>query len=126
MEASIDRFLTTHAGSLPRSDELVSLQVSQYRGDSIETDELEPFPGLRANILGIIPFINAASTITVKTRERLQDTATESSSATTVTSGINPVRESGRFVRANVKIASGVNYDHAQGVDLSLTRAGVR
>ena len=41
METSIDRFLTTHAGSLPRSDELVSLQVSQYRGDSIETDELE-------------------------------------------------------------------------------------
>jgi len=92
----------------------------------IETDEIEPFPGLRANVLGVRPFINAASTVTVKTRERLQDTATESSSATTVTSGVNPVRESGRFVRANVKIASGVNYDHAQGVDLSLTRAGVR
>ena len=92
----------------------------------IETDEIEPFPGLRSNVLGVRPFINAASTITVKTRERLQDTATESSSATTVTSGVNPVRESGRFVRANVKIASGVNYDHAQGVDLSLARAGVR
>jgi len=92
----------------------------------IETDEIEPFPGLRANVLGVRPFINAASTITVKTRERLQDTASESSSATTVTSGVNPVRESGRFVRANVKIASGINYDHAQGVDLSLARAGVR
>jgi len=92
----------------------------------IETDEIEPFPGLRSNVLGVRPFVNAASTITVKTRERLQDTATESSSATTVTSGVNPVRESGRFIRANVKIASGVNYDHAQGVDLSLARAGVR
>jgi len=92
----------------------------------IETDEIEPFPGLRANVLGVRPFVNAASTITVKTRERLQDTASESSSATTVTSGVNPVRESGRFIRANVKIASGVNYDHAQGVDLSLVRAGVR
>ena len=92
----------------------------------IETDEIEPFPGLRANVLGIRPFVNAASTITVKTRERLQDTASESSSTSTVTSGVNPVRESGRFVRANVKIASGTNFDHAQGVDLSLTRAGVR
>jgi len=92
----------------------------------IETDEIEPFPGLRSNVLGVRPFVNAASTVTVKTRERLQDTASESSSATTVTSGINPVRESGRFIRANVKIASGTNYDHAQGVDLSLARAGVR
>ena len=41
MKASVDRFLTTHAGSLPRSDQLVSLQVAQYRGDSIETEDLE-------------------------------------------------------------------------------------
>ena len=92
----------------------------------IETDELEPFPGLRANILGVRPLINASSTVTVKTRERLQDTATESSSASTVTSGINPVRQSGRYIRANVKIASGTTYDHAQGVDISATRAGTR
>jgi len=92
----------------------------------IETDEIEPFPGLRANILGVRPFVNAAATVTVKTRERLQDTATESSSATTVASGINPLRESGRFIRANVKVASGTAYDHAQGVDLSLARAGIR
>ena len=59
-------------------------------------------------------------------KERLQDTASESSSASTVTSGVNPVRESGRFIRANVKIASGINYDHAQGVDIAITRAGVR
>ena len=81
---------------------------------------------LRSNVLGVRPFINAASTITVKTRERLQDTASESSSTTTVTSGVNPVRQSGRFIRANIKIASGVNYDHTQGVDMALTRAGVR
>jgi hypothetical protein len=107
-----------------------SYEAAIFSGNSneseIETDEIEPFPGLRANVLGVRPFINAASTVTVKTRERLQDTATESSSATTVTSGVNPVRESGRFIRANVKIASGVSYDHAQGVDLALARAGVR
>ena len=92
----------------------------------IETSELELFPGLRANILGVRPIVNAASTVTVKTRERLQDTAIESSSTSTVTSGINPIRESGRYIRANVKIASGTNFDHAQGIDFSASRAGVR
>ena len=105
-------------------------KASIFSGNSneceIETDEIEPFPGLRANVLGVRPFVNSASTVTIKTRERLQDTATESSSASTVTSGVNPVRESGRFVRANVKIASGTTYDHAQGVDISMTKAGVR
>ena len=108
------------------SDYKAAIFAGTDNESEIETDEIEPFPGLRANILGIRPFINAASTITVKTRERLQDTATESSSASTVTSGVNPVRESGRFVRANVKIASGTGFDHAQGIDLSATRAGVR
>ena len=108
------------------SDYKAAIFAGTDNESEIETDEIEPFPGLRANILGVRPFINAASTITVKTRERLQDTATESSSTSTVASGVNPVRESGRFVRANVKIASGTNFDHAQGVDLSLTRAGVR
>jgi hypothetical protein len=92
----------------------------------IETDEVEPYPGLRSNILGIRPIVNAASTVTIKTRERLQDTATESSSVSTVTSGVNPVRESGRYIRTNVKIASGINFDHAQGIDLSATKAGIR
>ena len=108
------------------SDYKAAIFAGTDNESEIETDEIEPFPGLRSNVLGVRPFINAASTITVKTRERLQDTATESSSATTVTSGVNPVRESGRFVRANVKIASGTGFDHAQGIDLSATRAGVR
>ncbi len=108
------------------SDYKAAIFSGNSNESEIETDEIEPFPGLRANVLGVRPFINAASTVTVKTRERLQDTATESSSTTTVTSGVNPVRESGRFVRANIKIASGINYDHAQGVDMALTRAGVR
>ena len=34
MRTSETRFLTTHAGSLPRSDELVALQVAQSRGEA--------------------------------------------------------------------------------------------
>jgi hypothetical protein len=92
----------------------------------IETSELEPFPGLRANITGVRPIVDATATVTVKTKERLADDETESSSSSMVTSGINPVRKSGRYVRANVKIASGTTFNHAQGVDLIASRAGQR
>ena len=43
-----------------------------------------------------------------------------------VSSGINPLRKSGRYVRANVKVASGTKFNHAQGVDLVASRAGQR
>jgi len=108
------------------SDYKAAIFAGSDNESEIETDEIEPNPGLRSNILGIRPIVNAASTVTVKTRERLQDTATESSSTSTVTSGINPIRESGRYIRANVKVASGITFDHAQGIDLVASRAGAR
>ena len=92
----------------------------------IETSEQEVFPGVRANITGIRPIVDATATVTVKTRERLADTEIESSSSTMTNSGMNPVRQSGRYVRANVKIASGTNWNHAQGIDLIASRAGYR
>ena len=92
----------------------------------IETSELELFPGLRSNITGIRPIVDAAATVTLKTRERLADNETESSSASMVSSGINPVRESGRYVRANIKIPSGTIFTHAQGIDLIASKAGTR
>ena len=45
----------------------------------VETAELEPFPGLRANITGVRPIVDAVSTLTVKTRERIADDETASS-----------------------------------------------
>ena len=92
----------------------------------VETDEIEPFPGLRANITGVRPIVDAAATLTVKARERLADTESETSSVSMRNSGINPVRKSGRYVRANVKIPSGTIFTHAQGVDLVASRAGTR
>ena len=92
----------------------------------VETSELEPFPGLRANITGIRPIVDAAATVTVKTRERLADTETESSSSSMVASGMNPVRKSGRYIRANVKVAAGSVFSHAQGIDMVASRAGTR
>jgi len=92
----------------------------------VETAELEPFPGMRSNITGVRPIVDATATLTVKARERLADTESETSSVSMRDSGINPVRKSGRYIRANVKIASGTEFNHAQGIDLIASRAGVR
>ena len=92
----------------------------------VETAELEPFPGLRANITGVRPIVDATATLTVKARERLADTESETSSVSMRDSGINPVRKSGRYIRANVKVASGTTFTHAQGIDLIASRAGTR
>ena len=40
--------------------------------------------------------------------------------------GINPVRESGRYIKVNVKTPSGVAWSDAQGIDLIASRAGLR
>ena len=92
----------------------------------IETAEIEPFPGMRANITGVRPIVDATATLTVKARERLADTESETSSVSMRDSGINPVRKSGRYIRANVKVPSGTTFTHAQGIDLVASRAGVR
>ena len=92
----------------------------------VETSEIEPFPGFRTNITGIRPIVDATATLTVKARERLADTESETSSVSMRDSGINPVRKSGRYIRANVKVPSGTTFTHAQGIDLVASRAGVR
>jgi hypothetical protein len=92
----------------------------------IETREQEIFPGLRANITGIRPIVDATANVTVKTRDKLADSITTSSSSTSNTSGISPVRQSGRYFRANVKIPAGTVWNHAQGIDLKASQGGER
>ena len=84
------------------------------------------FPGLRSNITGIRPIVDATATVTIKTRDRLADTANESSLASMNSTGINPVRQSGRYVKINVKIPSGGVWKDAQGIDLVASRGGLR
>ena len=92
----------------------------------IETTEIEVFPGARASITGIRPIVDAEATVTIKTRERLADNPTESTTSTMKDSGINPVRQSGRYFRANVKIPSGTIFNHGQGVDITAVKSGIR
>ena len=52
--------------------------------------------------------------------------AVGSSTVTQNASGLNPVRKSGRYIRANVKIPAGTTFTHAQGVDFIASQAGIR
>ena len=93
---------------------------------TIETRELELFPGHRSSITNVRPIVDATSTVNVKSRERLADTPTESSTSTMNDSGDNPVRESGRYFRFKITTPSGSVWTHAQGVDIIATKIGLR
>jgi len=93
---------------------------------TIETREMELFPGHRSSITNVRPIVDATSTVTIKTKERLADTATESTSSTMVISGDNPVRQSGRYFKIKVITPSGSVWTHAQGVDVIASRIGLR
>lgn len=93
---------------------------------TIETRELELFPGHRSSITNIRPIVDATSTVTVKSRERLADNPTESSTSSMVASGDNPVRQSGRYFRFKITTPSGSVWTHAQGVDIKASRIGLR
>ena len=92
----------------------------------LETKEQEIFPGLRANVTGIRPIVDAVANVTIKTRDRLADNVTTSTSSTMNDTGINPVRQSGRYFRANVKIPAETIWTNAQGIDLTASQGGSR
>ena len=84
------------------------------------------FPGHRSSITNIRPIVDATATVTIKSKERLADTASESSTSSMITSGNNPVRQSGRYFKIKVVTPSGSVWTHAQGVDLIASRMGLR
>jgi hypothetical protein len=93
---------------------------------TIETRELELFPSHRSSITNVRPIVDATSTVTIQSKERLADTATESAPAIMVSSGDNPVRQSGRYFKIKVTTPAGSVWTHAQGVDLVASRIGLR
>jgi len=92
----------------------------------LETKETELFPGLRANITNVRPIVDASANVIVKTRDKLADAVTSSTSSSMNSSGLNPVRKSGRYFRANVKIPAGSLWTNAQGIDLKAVPGGDR
>ena len=83
------------------------------------------FQVLRANITGVRPIVDAVANVTIKTRDKLADAVTSSTSSSMNDSGINPVRQSGRYFRANVKIPAESIWTNAQGIDLTASPGGI-
>ena len=92
----------------------------------LETKETELFPGLRANITSVRPIVDASANVIIKTRDKLADAVTSSTSSSMNASGINPVRQSGRYFRANIKVPAGSLWTNAQGIDLKAVPGGDR
>ena len=92
----------------------------------IETSEVELYPGFRSVIEGVRPIVDAAATVSIKTRERLADNPIATDYASMQTDGLNPLRTSGRYIRANVKVASGTTFTNAQGVDFISSQGSQR
>ena len=92
----------------------------------IETSEVELYPGFRSIIEGVRPIVDATATVSVKTRERLADNPTATAYASMQSDGLNPLRTSGRYIRANVKVASGTTFTNAQGVDFISSQGSQR
>tara|TARA_B110000977_G_scaffold23812_1_gene28755 strand:- start:3017 stop:4483 length:1467 start_codon:yes stop_codon:yes gene_type:complete len=107
-----------------------SFESAIFSGDSgevtLETSELELFPGLRSDITEVRPIVDANATVAITTREKLVDQPVTSSYSSMVSSGTVPVRQSGRYIRANVKIPAGTAWKDAQGVNFVASRAGGR
>ena len=108
------------------SDYKASIFSGTANEGEIETSEVELYPGFRSNVQSIRPIVDAEATVKVKTRDRLTDTATESSTVTMNSTGVNPVRQSGRYLKVNVKTPSGTPWNHAQGIDLIASKGGFR
>ena len=83
------------------------------------TAEGQVSPDGRAQVQGVAPLIDTTSaTVAMGTRERQGDTVVYGQSVAQRTTGICPVRSTGRFHRAKVTVPLGTAWTYAQGVEV--------
>jgi hypothetical protein len=86
----------------------------------IETAEIMPFPGRRANVRTARPITDGTgATIAVACRDALNGTASYGPDVAQNAHGACPQFSSGRYVRFRLGMAAGVDYTHIQGLDTS-------
>lgn len=87
---------------------------------TLTLNDIEMFPGQRADVWSVRPDIDCTSglTVTLTGKTRLADAGTAYSSTTLQTSGDMPIRASGRYLRPNIAIAAGTTWTHAKGLNL--------
>ena len=113
-----------------------SHQLSFMTGDplaaTVETNEIQPFSGRRSLITrqGARPYIDGASptpTVSLGHRERQADAVSYTSDIALNSLGVCPIRTSGRYMRATLKVPAGAGtWKHISGVELDAIPAGSR
>lgn len=83
-------------------------------------NDIEVFPGRRADVRFVRPDIDAASgvTVTLAGKQTLAGTPTNYAGGTMQASGDIPIRASGRYLRPTFNIAAGAEWKHAKGYEL--------
>jgi len=99
---------------------------------TVDTSELQPFPGRRALITGTRPLVDGGSSpgsgpsVALGTRNRLVDAVSFNAATPMNSLGTCPQRASGRYVRAEITVPAGAAWTHMQGLELDASPAGVR
>ena len=101
-------------------------KLSFFDGSSLEavmtTAEGQLNEAGRAQVQEVTPLVDTtAATVAIGTRETQSGTVNYTSESSQNSSGICPVRVSGRFLRARVTIPAASTWTNAQGVDLVKT-----
>lgn len=79
---------------------------------TVETSDVQPFPGHRGDIRAVTPHVGAsAATVAIGSRERQADTTSFKSAASMEASGRVPVRASGRWFSSKIVVPAGESWD---------------
>lgn len=119
-------------GGNPRLYGVASQIVGTFFGDALEAtfegSFSEMVPGRVARVRDIRPVTNATSghTITLDCRARLGDAENVKTASSIRTSGIMPVRASGRYIKPKWVIAAGTDWSYAQALEFDLEAGGER
>ena len=83
-------------------------------------NDLEMFPGKRADVRMVRPDIDAVSgvTVTLAYKQRLGDSASTVATSTLQASGDMAIRASGRYIRPTIAVAAGTAWTHAKAIEL--------
>ena len=94
---------------------------------TVETGEFRLIPGRRAYVRGVTLMADASNaTVQASSREALDDAPVWSSVSSLNSSGIAPVRSSGRYHRIRASVAAGEDWNHLHGVEPDFVDAGGR
>ncbi len=94
---------------------------------TIDTTELQPFPGQRAQLSNARPLVDGGvPSVAIGIRNRLVDQPTFGSAVAINGIGSAPQRANARYMRGEITVPAGAAWTHCQGLEIDATPAGAR